>query len=157
MLHRKHDQRPEEVVHPSYLMSSVAPLPSESVKAVVATRKHESFFEWYYMILGLVALLPLFLYDHYNLEGTVLEASLRTDQVKFVFAASVAACFPLLLELAMDISLPFPVSNVFARLMVASAIIVPACAFIGLADNPHIATIFAIVSSSQLILGYERF
>ena len=130
-------------------MSSVAPLPSESVKAVVTTRKHACFFEWYYVILGLLALLPLFLYDHYNLEGTVLEASLRTDQVKFVFAASAAACFPLLLELAMDLSLPFPASNVFARLMVAVTIIVPACVFLGLAGNAHIATIFTIVSSSQ--------
>ena len=141
-------------------MSSVVPLPSESVKVVDNTSKskqRDSFFAYYYVVLALLSLLPLFIHDQYHLEGTVLEASLRTDLVKFVFAASAAACFPLLLELAMDLFLPFPSSNVFARLAVATTIILPACVFVGLAGNTHIATIFAIVSSSQRILGYERF
>lgn len=136
-------------------MSSVVPHPSsESVKEVVTTSKRDSFFSSYYVVLGLLSLLPLFVHEQYHLEGTELEASLRTDQVKFVFAASAAACFPLLLELAMDLFLPFPAPNIFARLVVAITLIAPACVFVGLSESKHIATIFTIVSSSQRILGY---
>lgn len=135
-------------------MSSVAPLPSESAKAEYKAPKHASTaFEQYYVILGVLAMLPLFLYDHYHLQGTVLEASLRSEQVKYVFAASAATCFPLLLELQMDLFLPFPATNVFARIMVATTIIVPACVFIAFADSDKIAAIFTIVSSTQRILG----
>ena len=114
-----------------------------------------STFECWYLTIGCISLLPLYVYSNYHLEGTQLEKSLSNDNVRLVFAASASFAIPLLLDVIMDLSSPVASPSSFARLVLITSTCVPALIFISPSQQPQygIANVYVIVAGAQRIIG----
>ena len=112
-------------------------------------------FECWYLTIGCLALLPLFVYSDYHLEGTQLEKSLLNENVRLVFAASASFAIPLLLEVIMDPSSPVASPSSFARLVLITSTFVPALVFLYPSQQLQfgIANVYVIVAGAQRIIG----
>ena len=118
----------------------------------------QSYDRWY-LFFGILSFLPLFAYHEYNLKGTELEESLLDNNVRLIFAASAAFGVPLLVDIVMDFFAPFSTKNILARLILTSSICVPSLLYLYATRDSkaigNLGNLYAIVSSSQRIFGYD--
>ena len=112
-------------------------------------------FDKLYIFLGIVSILPLFVYHDFHLQGSILEESLRNDNVRLVFASSAAFAVPLILDLLMDLISPIPVRVLGPRILLIASMLIPSVMFLVVGENSYfsLGNVYMVVSATQRMFG----
>lgn len=131
-------------------------MPQYTREVVVSKRHFFTRFDYCYIVLGCLSILPLFVYHNYHLEGTTLEHSLRDENVRIIFAASAAFSIPLILDLLMDLISPLPVRVLGPRIILISSMLFPSLIFLLTGNDKQYpaGNIYMILSAAQRMFRY---
>ena len=90
-----------------------------------ATMTFVTRFDIFYLVLGILSLVPLVLPYSLHLHGTALEQALRNTNVNYAFVASISVTLPLIVEIVLDWMTPITSDRSLARKCLVLSLLFP--------------------------------